>query len=620
MENLTDNIIPAAAMSPPRPFVLTKTSQEATSPQKPSLVARLLPTTVTHDVVTPLTDDSRAKSPGTLGPQLRPVKSVTFQSAPPEIKEYEQQTPEPSLAASDRDGSYESDDFEEGSFERNSSAELEDDSFDESLEDTAKTPVVLPGDWKNTSPDNARTQLVDDEDDVFETGSPAPTTRPITLQPYKESDRSESMNSESSNRPLPPLPNQPINDQSAMLQSRLQSLALKESSDTIVAHDVEKSRRISDLQDLPEFEHAPQISRESIMKKVRADLQPHQEEDGDTVERESLYSEGDIDYSELARLDPDVAIPSRENSTQFDGDKKTIDQDQDGSVLDLEHMVDLSYNPAVLAEFGSPYPSGSRRSSVVYNKEADNLDGKFLFRQHYRYKSQSNESCAVAGLGIDKEAYSTPLEEPIKQRARQESGLPFLSGMLGKSDFDLGLKDYMAFDKFSNAQNPPTGLSKSTSILPLAAELRSSLSSAEEDTGSDGRSSLERDIQAMSIEEVTIPERKATIKTGGRLKARPSGTPADFQAMVQNDADLDEHPVPNLPMAFRNASGSHSEAGSFWSNPSGTGSNESKNDSAVGGARELKLDLGQSSSEAELGSSFSLSKEMERLMDAQQVR
>ena len=36
------------------------------------------------------------------------------------------------------------------------------DSFDASLEDTDKTPVVLPEDWRHASPDNADRDLYDD--------------------------------------------------------------------------------------------------------------------------------------------------------------------------------------------------------------------------------------------------------------------------------------------------------------------------------------------------------------------------------------------------------------------------------------------------------------------------
>ncbi|OAX77039.1 hypothetical protein ACJ72_08667 [Emergomyces africanus] len=79
----------------------------------------------------------------------RQTKSVTFDAAPPQINEYEMTTPDPSsTASSSREGSYDSADMdEEESFDRGSFIGAED-SFDASLEDTEKTPVVLPEDWR----------------------------------------------------------------------------------------------------------------------------------------------------------------------------------------------------------------------------------------------------------------------------------------------------------------------------------------------------------------------------------------------------------------------------------------------------------------------------------------
>ncbi|KAI5282127.1 Bud site selection protein bud4, partial [Ascosphaera aggregata] len=89
----------------------------------------------------------------------RQQKSVTFDDAPPQVNEYEMATPAPSSTSSVHDGSYDSDDFDdEESFERGSSVDMED-SFDASLEDTQKTPVVLPDEWRFMNPDD------DDDDD-----------------------------------------------------------------------------------------------------------------------------------------------------------------------------------------------------------------------------------------------------------------------------------------------------------------------------------------------------------------------------------------------------------------------------------------------------------------------
>ena len=143
---------------------------------------------------------------------LRHPKSVTFDAAPPQVNEYEMTTPDPSSIASEsREGSYDSveDDGEEREFGFQAHGG-HDDSFDASLEDTDKTPVVLPEDWRFMSPDRANDELASTFDDPFETRKPSPTE---TIQPQpgeaQPQARSDSRNSDGESRPLPPLPPPP---------------------------------------------------------------------------------------------------------------------------------------------------------------------------------------------------------------------------------------------------------------------------------------------------------------------------------------------------------------------------------------------------------------------------
>lgn len=140
----------------------------------------------------------------------RHTKSVTFDAAPPQINEYEMTTPDPSSVASgSREGSYDSgEDDEDESFDRGSSYEIED-SFDASLEDTEKTPVVLPEDWRFMSPAAANDELVQGEEDPFQRDYDryTPDAHP-TPKPEGRFLRSplESPDSNGERRPLPPLP------------------------------------------------------------------------------------------------------------------------------------------------------------------------------------------------------------------------------------------------------------------------------------------------------------------------------------------------------------------------------------------------------------------------------
>lgn len=133
----------------------------------------------------------------------RHAKSVTFDAAPPQVNEYEMATPDvSSIATSSREGSYDSeddeDDYEDDDHYNIIGSDAHEDSFDASLEDTVKTPVVLPDDWRQDSANRP--------DDFF-ANSPLhenfPSFAPGAMPQH---DRSDSRNSNGDHRPLPPLP------------------------------------------------------------------------------------------------------------------------------------------------------------------------------------------------------------------------------------------------------------------------------------------------------------------------------------------------------------------------------------------------------------------------------
>ncbi|KAI9796615.1 MAG: Bud site selection protein bud4 [Piccolia ochrophora] len=136
----------------------------------------------------------------------RHAKSVTFDAAPPQINEYEMTTPEvSSIGTASRESSYDSaedESFDHGSFLNR------DDSFDASLEDIEKTPVVGPEDWRHMSPDHVQDALISPSDDVFlERESPMPEARPSSTHgTMPSSARVDSNGSNGESRPLPPVP------------------------------------------------------------------------------------------------------------------------------------------------------------------------------------------------------------------------------------------------------------------------------------------------------------------------------------------------------------------------------------------------------------------------------
>ncbi|KAI0816479.1 cell division protein anillin-domain-containing protein [Xylaria sp. FL0064] len=126
----------------------------------------------------------------------RHAKSVTFDAAPPQVNEYEMATPDlSSIGTNSREGSFESDDDDDMYRPYSGEdGELPDDSFDATLEDTDKTPVVGPDDWRR------------DLDSRYDS-SPMPEGalgQPALARP--QHGRTNSSTSSGEHRPLPPLP------------------------------------------------------------------------------------------------------------------------------------------------------------------------------------------------------------------------------------------------------------------------------------------------------------------------------------------------------------------------------------------------------------------------------
>lgn len=295
-------------------------------------------------------------------------KSVTFDQAPPQVNEYEMTTPAPSsLGSESREGSYESveDEDEDMSFERGSSMDHED-SFDASLEDTDKTPVVLPEDWRFMSPDTAKTELTRGEEDVFndDCGSPEPTARPGALAYRPHQTSAGSVDSNGHTRPLPPLPSMGVKSSTNSLLSgafermsigqrslptppmaaavskidilkigNSTSLSPEDRLRLMALQEEERERRMrrmgskesSPVRELsvegsvinhgepgPEIytprAATPQLSRESVLQGLRSDAKQDSRES--SAETEISHAQSSSVY------DPDVAIPSMEDPTQ----------------------------------------------------------------------------------------------------------------------------------------------------------------------------------------------------------------------------------------------------------------------------------------------------------------
>jgi hypothetical protein len=192
---------------------LRSPSKDQVSPTKSSMVTRPFNPKSSYDPENTtweeeISEDERQLPAGrTLH---RHAKSVTFDAAPPQVNEYEMATPDlSSIGTGSRENSYDSGEGEEEeSYICGDSADQED-SFDASLEDTDKTPVVGPEDWRHASPGPHNNGIMSGRlEDPFEgpEGSPMPDARPSSLTDRPAATRTDSLNSNGDHRPLPPLP------------------------------------------------------------------------------------------------------------------------------------------------------------------------------------------------------------------------------------------------------------------------------------------------------------------------------------------------------------------------------------------------------------------------------
>ncbi len=301
-------------------------------------------------------------------------KSVTFDAAPPQVNEYEMATPDlSSVGSNSREGSFESEEDEDDyNYHFSAGDRDQDDSFDASLEDTDKTPVVGPEDWRHDSPDSRRDHGFD--------GSPMPDTTPSSAVGHQ--DVKGPSGSSGDHRPLPPLPGmdhvrndstssqglsttaermlggsprslppppaatskseiQNIGNNKMSLEERLRLMML--SDDGKSAAELQRERRmrragakdransqtpepdtaaqlgiddehgegedtIGDLSGLEEYRLPPRISRESILRRVNGTV-------GNERESDYNFSSPAPSSSPTRRLplDPDVPIPSTEH-------------------------------------------------------------------------------------------------------------------------------------------------------------------------------------------------------------------------------------------------------------------------------------------------------------------
>jgi len=576
----------------------------------------------------------------------RHAKSVTFDAAPPQVNEYEMTTPDPSSVASgSRDGSYDSVDNEDESFDRGSSIDR-DDSFDASLEDTEKTPVVLPEDWRFMSPEIANNELaahVESPFDGEQRSSPVPTARASSATDERPSPtRTDSISSNGERRPLPPLPalGMPMfprarSDSNSSLSNTVDrissaqhsvptpprpasiskaeiqgmggcSMPIEERLRLMMLQDEEKpqtaaeeqqeqrERRLrraspvrspepsitsnevqvreeevedNDVADLGEYKLPPRISRESILRKVKSrNFNKFEDEDS------SMAIGPASSIEEMSHLDPDVPIPSLE--TEMMDQEVVIKQEptDDDSEVDVYSIPDL-YNQQLEAE---SYMNAIEKLEAFQKSSAAASQRDEDEESHYSVDStagaheelQKNGAPEDDGPPTPRAPNVNTIAQDLERKHSKRMSLPQFAALLGDSDFGIDMDSFMtpsppidqkieksAFtNKPSWSPSPPatqetdhSAQSSRPSTMehhfkrPMTPEAQlqpprfpGQWNDSEEEPKTPDSVIRHPVSESPAPDSPSIPEPVATIKApGGRLKTRPSVTPADIEAMAE---------------------------------------------------------------------------------------
>ncbi len=651
---------PQSATSPVRPVTPSK---DQPSPSKSSLSSSRFKSSFDPETGTwtEVSGDERSLPEGRS--LHRHQKSVTFDAAPPQVNEYEMATPDlSSIGSNSREGSYESESEEDDDdhYMIHGSADP-DDSFDASLEDTDKTPVVGPDDWRQGS-----------HDDPFEK-SPMPEDLP----PIRKSlhHRTDSSNSNAESRPLPPLPGlgqagrslpsppaasddksetHNIGNGRMPLEERLRLMMLsgdgksaaeqqrerrmrragpreraesqtpeRESRSPSVQppSDYEEEDTIGEISGLEEYQLPPRISRESILRRVNGNK---------PFERESDYHfsspPGPSSPERVPQYDPDVPIPSTEDSLTEDDeeDGDSDDVSDDGSVIIKRDVEGRDFDVYSIPDM---YQHSETLDEDELDDEKRPSDDDSASQYSEEEEAHDEKARASEEDQVPTPRAFTPVDEPVAVVQEDDAPASFkLSGRLGESDFSNSFDSCMlAKPEEPKIAAEPEKLSMSDDqARPFTPEqqLTRSLTKPEYDGSGWGEpeeaydepgtpdSVIHHPIFPTREEEAArhspaIPEQLATIKSasGSKLKTRPSATPSDLAAMREARRQVSRE-VPPIPERSRSrlsrdmSAGIGEESGDFLE----------RHPSFKNRSLTLDLDLG-----------LSLDQDFDRVIEAQKV-
>lgn len=601
----------------------------------------------------------------------RNAKSVTFDAAPPQVNEYEMTTPDPSSTASDsREGSFESAGEEEEefdtSFDRDSSAER-DDSFDASLEDTEKTPVVLPDEWRYREYED----YTDDEEE--ENHSPDPPRD----EPPKQHSRVESLDSNGEPRPLPPLPSvlrsqasQPASSPGKYTTAALElasggqrslpappgpatftksdiaefsnaSMSLEDRLRLMAIQDERKDVKPSDHNIHDEKDVKPDGGHQETVENKETDEKSHDTKNNDEgaeqddevfspprISRDSILRDirkgsfDDDDDSEMD-YDPDVPIPSLENDEYTDDDTDSViikeEEDDNNDLYDIpEYYENVSSKDSSYKDLSGKLPHDESSHYSLHSGGAVNA------HPPVSQEPEDGHSTPVPDDRAQEIPEKEPSDDTPKDASREDVTQRDVSQKNDTQEHATQEGDTQEGDteKESLQARPAFGMSaiRETLQRPATPEAEDEQVSEPSTPDSVIRHPVEDDDESDISADESVPAPIATVKAPGTgLKTRPSLTPADLESMAATRRKVSGPQPPPVPSLRKDepddseqlAPEDRSEGDSNQLAPPSPNKDNQRQSSLV------KLDIPFSIQEESLG--FGLDKEFDRVMENQKV-
>ncbi|KNG82771.1 GTP-binding protein (Bud4) [Aspergillus nomiae NRRL 13137] len=562
----------------------------------------------------------------------RHAKSVTFDAAP--------------LRST---SSYESDEdeFPDISFDRDSLTDRED-SFDASLEDLEKTPVVLPEDWRYMSPSSVNDELVKEDEDPFteDEESHNPDPRPSSRQETSEKQAPvESVDSNGEPRPLPPLPGRTSFPPQPSSPSKLASAFELGSGGQRVLPSPPGPASYS-KSEITEFGHSSmpledrlrlmmiQENGQEDVKPEHQDIEVHSKHDDDEQDGTEPHSnqpeQQDTEATDEApQAAPEVFSPPHISRDDILRDLRRSESFMDDSFDESSQIPSsphsyMNYDPDVpipslendddMLDDGDDYDD---TNSVIIKPEEEHENDLYDIPDYYGTipsKDSSFKSLKDKLTGDDESRYSSQqMEDDLTEKGSSRNSDAGKATPVPADQDDKALCEATP----QETQAEPAPGSKMSTIKealqrPVTPENDGQIS---EPSTPDSviRHPIDDDSDTEVLPEESVPDPIATVKAPGTgLKTRPSLTPADLESMAATRRRISGQHPPPMPGLTKQQSNESEHSAPEDTTPPQPAKDVSQRQSSL-----VKLDIPFSIQEESLG--FGLDKEFDRVIENQKV-